>query len=240
MLDNNDCSIDAILLQETWLTDEQCESEAIKHFHIPGYHTITPGQKCGRKGGLLIYLNEIYNYSLRDFYKLITFSQHWEGLFIDITRKHNEALPNKITLANVYHPPRQNNSNTSIDRFLKPFSKIFTKLCTENSTIITGGDFNLNLLKLTEREKFQEYFDLFVSNGSVPKITMPTRFSKKNATLIDQIFRRFSKHTSQNTSGIIVTQISDHLPCFSTINYQSKIRVKSKYIKIQKKGPPEM
>ena len=69
---------------------------------------------------------------------------------------------------------------------------------------------------------------------------MPTRFSKKNATLIDQIFRRFSKHTSQNTSGIIVTQISDHLPCFSTINYQSKIRVKSKYIKIQKKGPPEM
>ena len=241
MLDNNNCLFDAILIQETWLTDKQCERESIKYYKIPGYHTIPLGRKCGRKGGLLVYLNENYtDYYVRDFPNLQTYSSDWEGLFIDITHKHNEPLPNKITLANVYRPGRQNNSNTSIDRFLKPFSKIFNLICKENSTIITGGDFNLNLLKLTEREKFQEYFDLFVSNGSVPQITLPTRFSAKNATLIDQIFCRFSKHTSRNTSGIIVTQISDHLPCFSVINYQSKIRLNSKYIKIQRKGPLEM
>ena len=146
---------------------------------------------------------------------------------------------NKITLSNIYRPPRDNNSNSSIKEFLEPFSNIFKKLCNENSTLITGGDFNLNLLKLTEREIFQEYFDLFVSNGSVPQITMPTRFSKKNATLIDQIFCRFSKHTSHGTSGIIVTQISDHLPCFSIINYNNNIKIKTKYIKIRKNGPAE-
>ena len=79
-----------------------------------------------------------------------------------------------------------------------------------------------------------------VANGSVPQIMMPTRFSKKNATLIDQIFCRFSNHASHNTSGIIVTKISDHLPCFSMINCMNNIKVKSKYIKIQKRGPHEM
>ena len=239
-LDNlvsNKCEIDAIFIQETWLTDQQCKSNVIKHYHIPGYHTIALGRKCGRKGGLIIYLRDIYNYSPRELY---TPSLHWEGLFIDVSHKYNEALPNKITLANIYRPPRDNNSNISIDRFLEPFSDIFTMLSRESSTLITGGDFNLNLLKLTEREKIQEYFDLFVANGSIPQIMMPTRFSKKNATLIDQIFCRFSKYTSHNTSGIIVTKISDHLPCFLTINYKTNIRFKSKCIKIHKKGPQEM
>ena len=175
-LDQNECYIDAFLIQETWLSKEQCNSVFINQFHIPGYHTIPLGKECGRKGGLMIYLRDIFNYSMRNLY---TSSLHWEGLFIDITHKDNELLPNKISLANVYRPPRDNNSNKSIDRFLEPFSEIFKILCRENSTLITGGDFNIDLLKLTEREKFQEYFDLFVSNGSIPQITLPTRFSKK-------------------------------------------------------------
>ena len=90
---------------------------------------------------------------------------------------------------------------------------------------------------MTNREKFQEYFDLFVSNGSIPQITLPTRFSKNKATLIDQIFCRFTKHSSHKVSGIIVTKLSDHLPCFSVINYCTKNNTKPKYIRIQKNGP---
>ena len=228
------CQIDAILLQETWLTGKQCDENALKIYDIPGYHAVSLGRKCGRKGGLMIYLRECFSYTLRDLY---TTSKHWEGLFIDVTQKHNVKLPNKITLANIYRPPRGNNSNASIENILKAFSTIFDSLSQENSTLITGGDFNINLLKLNEREKFQKYFDLFVANGSIPQITMPTRFSKKSATLIDQIFCRFSKSSSQNSAGIIVTKISDHLPCFSSINYTNDITVKSKYIKIRKNGP---
>ena len=233
-LNEQKCQIDALLLQETWLTDKQCEENALNIYNIPGYQAVPLGRKCGRKGGLIIYLRECFSYTRRDLY---TTSTHWEGLFIDVTKKNNIKLPNKITLANIYRPPRGNNSNTSIDNFLSPFSNIFNTLSRENSTLITGGDFNINLLQLNEREKFQEYFDLFVSNGSVPQITMPTRFSKKTATLIDQIFCRFSKSSSQNSSGIIVTKISDHLPCFSAINYTNNTQVKSKYIKVRKNGP---
>ena len=233
-LTDNDCHLDAILIQETWLTDIQCKNETLELYNIPGYQAIPLGRQCGRKGGLMIYLNEIYSYTPRQLY---TPSIHWEGLFIDITHKHNEVLPNKIILANIYRPPRDNNSNSSIDRFLQPFSDVFNILCQENATLAIGGDFNVNLLKLNEREKFQEYFDLFVGNGCNPQITMPTRFSKKSATLIDQIFCRFSKYSSHNFSGILVTKISDHLPCFSTINFLNNVKYKPKYIKIQKSGP---
>ena len=237
ILDKNNCHVDSYLIQESWLSDEQCKSKVMEQYNIPGYHTIPLGRKCGRKGGLIIYLRDIFKYSPRELY---TSCQHWEGIFIDITHKHNELLPNKITLANVYRPPRDNNSNSSIDAFLKPFTDIFIKLTRENSTLLIGGDFNLNLLKLTEREKYQEYFDLFVANGSIPLITMPTRFSRKNATLIDHIFCRFSKFTSQSTAGILVTKISDHLPCFSVINYKCNTKYKSKFIKIRENGPQAM
>ena len=67
-LDRNKYKIDALLFQESWLSDIQCENKAIDHYNIPGYHTISLRRKCGRKGGILIYLNNIYTYSVRDIY----------------------------------------------------------------------------------------------------------------------------------------------------------------------------
>ena len=103
-----------------------------------------------------------------------------------------------------------------------------------------GGDFNINLLHLDTREKFQEYFDLFATNNLLPEITLPTRFSKNNATLIDQIFCKFSKHENRNTSGILLKKISDHLPCFTTLNFNNKPIIQPKYIKIREKGQQAM
>ena len=206
-----------------------------KIFNIPGYHTIPLGKKCGSKGGLIIYLRDIYRYKNRNLY---TPSKHWEGLFVDVTHMHNEKLPNKITIANIYRAPRGNYSDKSIMNFLEPYKKIHQQLTNEHSTLIIGGDFNLDLIQLKHRLKFQEFFDLFVQNGVLPQVTLPTRFSKQRATLLDLIFCRFTKYTSPKLSGIIATKISDHLPCFSVINFTTSINVpKPKFIKIQKNGP---
>ena len=237
ILNKNNCFIDALLIQETWLSDKQCEEKNIGPYKIPGYHTIPLGRKCGRKGGLIIYLREHYTYEPRPLYKD---SIDWEGQFIDITEINKVKLQQKITLANIYRPPRDNYSAVSIEKFLKPISEIIVTLSKENSTIIAGGDFNLDLLNLTKNEKFQEYFDTFVSNGLFPQITLPTRFSKKKATLIDQIFCRFARNTSELKSGIIVTKISDHLPCFSIIKIQDKLKTKPEYVKVNKNGPDSM
>ena len=235
-LSKENCFLDAILIQESWLSDEDCKNDnTIKLFSIPGYQTIPLGRKCGRKGGLIIYLRDHYTYESRALYKTST---DWEGQFIDITHIDKEKLTPKITLANIYRPPRDNYSDRSIDKFLKPMTDIILTLCKEKSTIITGGDFNIDLLMLTSKDKFQEYFDIFVSNGLLPQITLPTRFAKKRATLIDQIFCRFSKNTSELKSGIVVTKISDHLPCFSSIKVSFKANSKPpKFVKVDKNGP---
>ena len=233
-VNENNCFLDALLIQETWLTDEQCRGDSLNIYKIPGYHTIPLGRKCGRKGGLIIYLSEKYNFVERK--NLYKTSTDWEGLFIDVTHENGDKMANKITIANIYRPPRDNYSDASIDKFLKPMKDIIIKLVKENSTIISGGDYNINLLELN-RDKFQEYFDVFVSNGLFPQITLPTRFSRKKATLIDQIYCRFSKYTSNHKAGIIMTKISDHLPCFSIMNLNTKTVIKPKLVKVTKINP---
>ena len=68
-LDDNDFTFSAILLQETRLSIDDCNSEYIKIFNIPHYQMISQGYKCSRKGGLLIYLHEEYTATRRNFYK---------------------------------------------------------------------------------------------------------------------------------------------------------------------------
>merc|ERR1712208_180064 len=234
LLQDHSFHFSAILLQETMLSDRDCESSNMNIFEIPNYTLISQGRKCGRKGGLIIYLHDDYKSCLRNLY---TPSDHWEALFIDVI---SPKFSEKIILGNIYRPPRDNYSNASIDRFLGPFSEIIKSLQKDNSTLIIGGDFNINLLRLNEREKFQQYYDLLVSQSIYPQITLPTRFSKKNATLIDQLFCRFSTNVSHNLSGILLKKISDHLPCFSTINIRTKNIQNPKFIKIRASGEHAM
>ena len=63
--------------------------------------------------------------------------------------------------------------------FLKEISPYLDKLSQENYTQIITGDFNIDLKETKTREKFQDYFDKFVSLGFLPKITLPTSFSEK-------------------------------------------------------------
>ena len=46
----------------------------------------------------------------------------------------------------------------------------------------------------------------------MPVLTLPTRITDSSATLIDNIFT--NTLTSLNSSGIIISELSDHFPCF--------------------------
>ena len=95
---------------------------------------------------------------------------------------------------------------------------------------------NVNLLKINERIKFQEYFDIFVSNGLFPKITYPTRFSKSekrcNGTLIDHLFCKYLDGENCLSSDILISTVSDHLPYFVYLDMKKKSTVKTKLIKV--------
>ena len=81
---------------------------------------------------------------------MYTQSDIWEGLFIDVS---GQNLRRPITIGNIYKPPH-NNNNANIERFIQEISPLINTLQKENKYAAIVGDFNINLLQITEREKF--------------------------------------------------------------------------------------
>ena len=142
-------SFSAICLQESWLTD----SHDVSLLQLPGYNMIHQGKRSCGHGGLIIYLREHFSYNARS---LCDTATTWEGLFIDV---FHESIDNKVTLGNIYRPPRSNNCNTVLETFIKEIRPVVETLSRESSTLILTGDFNIDLLQINNRVKYQDYFD---------------------------------------------------------------------------------
>ena len=80
-------------------------------------------------------------------------------------------------------------------QFLNEFTSIISLIDKTNSDIIIAGDFNINILKINETNIVGEFFDMLISS-CYPHITLPTRFSNNNGTLIDNLFCRIDKYES--------------------------------------------
>ena len=133
----------------------------------------------------------------------------------------------------IYRPPRRD-TNEYLDTFIQEISPVLDNLSKSKSDCIFVGDFNIDLLKINDRLKYQEYFDLFVSTGFIPQITLPTRLPRRNGTLMDQIYLRSIKPNLNTSSGIILSNLSDHLPHFVSIDCTHLIPNKPKYVNIRK------
>ena len=203
--DECDFLFSAICIQESWVKKD----ENVSQLHIENYELFNQPRSIGPKSGMMIYLRDDYigDDKLKIF--KVPESRLWEGQSILVS---GGDLGCQIRLSHIYRPPRLNNNNLSVETFLKEISPYLEDFSKENQTHIISGDFNIDLKEIKQREKYQSYFDKFVSSGFLPKITLPTRFSKKNCTIIDQIFCKFKNHDTKNESGILITDISDHFP----------------------------
>ena len=205
-------------------------------FEISGYKLIHQGSRCTRHGGLIIYLHEKYCYQVRNLYSS---SDIWEGLFIDVTG-HN--LRKRLTIGNIYRPPHDNNNNTNVETFIDEMSPIIDKLKKENSYAAISGDFDINLLQINEREKYDDFFDIMCSNNFYPKIMFPTRIAKRSYSLLNQIFCKVPcKEQADISASILLSGISDHFPCvvnFKILNKKPRppryvYKISDMYIKYQ-------
>ena len=81
-----------------------------------------------------------------------------------------------------------------------------------------AGDYILNLLKVNELGTHSDFLDLLMSYNLYRQITLPTRFSKFNATLIDNFFCKLKHSGQQNIAGILIRTFSSHQPYFIFVN----------------------
>ena len=215
----NGTSFDAILLQETWISNKS----DLSMLQLEGYQLISQPYRITSHGGLAIYLKENLQYEILELDNVA--SEIYESQFIKVKVNNNVS----ITLGNLYRPPRDNLDNYT--QFRDQFNVVLQQLRGE---VVIGGDFNIDLLKIFEKPIFNEYLDMLISNGYIPKIVLPTRLTRLNGTLIDNFLCKVSSDFSSVTSGILVDKLSDHQPYFICLDYITISNQTSHYVLIKK------
>ena len=89
-------------------------------------------------------------------------------------------------------------------------------------------DFNNNLLKLYENDSYSNFCDALISHILYPLTTLPTRFTRTNGTLTDNLF---CKSVLESIAGILTKIFSDHQPYFMMLNMNQKTNPPPKFIK---------
>ena len=95
-------------------------------------------------------------------------------------------------------------------------------ICSKNNSrnVYICGDFNVDLLQYDKHVETNDFIDQLYSHGLQPLITRPTRITRDTKTLIDHIF--ITGLNSHKQSGIIINDISDHLPIYVVTKYIHK------------------
>ena len=159
---------------------------------------------CSGHGGLVIYISTRLHYKHLSLYKI---SDVWEGQFIEIL---GSQLERNIIIGNIYRPPRDTNAN--YHTFIEEPNPIFEFINNKNCECTILGDFTIDLLKTNESPIFSEYLDNIISHNFFPKMTLPTRFSFRRGTLIDNALCKYTHNISDATAGIVSHTLSDHHP----------------------------
>ena len=201
-------SFPVIGVTETWLSDLTTDSVDISGFRFLSNHRTN--KNCGGTG---LYLQDDLEYKLRPDCNYSD-PEVIESLLVefDIPRGKN------IVVGVVYRPPNQN-----LSAFLAVFNEILSNITRGGKTCYVAGDYNLDILHYNDHAQTQEFVDNLFSHMLFPLITKPTRITANSATLIDNIFTNHL--TADICNGIIINDISDHLPIFAHVfdrKFQSK------------------
>ena len=214
----SNCEFDVICIQETWLnSNSDCSL-----LQLDGYTLLTQPYSSSAHGGLAMYIKS--NLEYRELQISNSPSNIWEGQFVEMNLGNSQ-----LTIGNIYRPP--NDINDNYHTFTDEFQNCINNLTGE---VLIAGDFNIDLLRINEKPAFCDYFDTIMSSGYIPKITLPTRLSRNNATLIDNFLCKLSHNFSKTTTGILNHKLSDHQPYFICMDYLNLITHSSKYITITK------
>ena len=89
-------------------------------------------------------------------------------------------------------------------------------------TVFLCGDFNIGIPKHKSYQGTKFFLDTMYSIGRHPLIDRPTRISNHLYSPIDNIFTNATNHTI--VSGILICEITDHLPIFALCSYPNPNR----------------
>ena len=195
-------NIDILCIQESWLGEHSHYSQ----YNIDGYDMYYQSSVCSSHTGLIIYVRSEYQVKQLN---LRNSSVLWESLFLEVTLADGK----KIIIGDIYRAPRE--EVNIITTFIVELSHILTLLNRMKLPVYLCGDYNINLLKMHEKNSYEEFFETMLVHSYLPNITLPTRLTDTSNTLIDNVFANSAKFEA--VSGILINNISDHQAIFTII-----------------------
>ena len=194
---------DIVLLSETWLKEGEERFIDIKNYKYEGVV-----RKHKKGGGVGILINNKIKYRVRTDLNANSQDNSFEHFFIEV-----KGTRYNIITGSIYRPP-----NTDIEKFIENYTNSLSSIKKEkNKELILGLDHNLDLLKQASHRKTQDFIETTLDNSLLPTITKPTRINKSSATLIDNIIIS-QKLQAGYSSSILLSNLSDHLPCHIEIH----------------------
>ena len=195
-------NIDILCIQESWLGEHSHYSQ----YNIDGYDMYYQSSVCSSHTGLIIYVRSEYQVKQLN---LRNSSVLWESLFLEVTLADGK----NIIIGDIYRAPRE--EVNIITTFIVELSHILTLLNRMKLPVYLCGDYNINLLKMHEKNSYEEFFETMLVHSYLPNITLPTRLTDTSNTLIDNVFANSAKFEA--VSGILINNISDHQAIFTII-----------------------
>ena len=197
-------------LSETWLNEEQAaivELEGYKKFHI--------NRNTRKGGGVALYIDRNYNSKL-----VSKMSIAIDNIMECITVEMEIEKLKKITTSCVCRT-----AGSCINTFRKKLLDLYAD--TDNKIMLfVCGDFNIDLSNTFENNPTAEFINTMYTMSLYPSITRPTRITTHSATLIGNIFT--SVIDRKIVCGLLINDISDHLPVFITLQSSTRTKKDSK------------
>ena len=192
-----------ISVSETWLT------KGIEHLYdINGYKGFFTSRSIKSAGGSAIYVRENLHADRLEHPPFTTADVTCIQLKLEKGRD--------IVISQIYRAP-----NVSDVQFIEELEILLIWLYEKNTTAFVTGDFNYDLFNVTSDNYVNAFFTLMCSFGFLPVISKTTRCSNTTSTLLDNIF--CNKMSKINSSGIILDDLSDHFPVFTTMSLEHRL-----------------
>lgn len=195
-----------IAISETWLSDEKNLQDGLE-----GYEMFWQNRSNKRGGGVALFVMTAFKCKvIGDMTIVIDNVMECITIEIEVERSKN------ILISCIYRTP-----GSCIDQFNEKISELYEK--HNDKTILVCGDFNIDLLKSNDHMKTEEFVNIMFSLSLHPLIVKPSRITKDAATLIDNIFTNVTD--VKIVSGLLVTDVSDHLPVFVVLEMNKRLKV---------------
>ena len=170
-----------------------------EYTNLSGYTYISNPRLKSRGGGVGLYIKDKLVFSLNSDLTMMN-KKYFESIFITIQFKNKS-----IICGTIYGSPR--NDNISFDIFNNYFLQALNAINKTKHKCFIIGDFNIDLLNLTDQQT-ELFTNTLFSFNYYPFINKPTRLVETSSTAIDHIWTNITN--TEMKSGIIVHNIADH------------------------------